>query len=512
MLHTRAAQSGASRLNRSASLSETNTLASNAAATVRSYCNKVRASRRYTQLSGQRRDSAYCRHLSESMSTKSITRRRPAAGSTYWAIGPENARTRSLGRSRRERREMAFNAQRPQRIDVAPVVGVVDEGAEMDAIIAAELLEQVIRAQLIALVGRIRYAMGKKEQLLHRSSQLLDDVRADQPRHTERQSLPDVDEALVFGIERIHVGDAVRLHQHVFVMERLGFEAPVLFETLGIGVAFAAAVIEDAYDALGCAPHQVPVHEVVALHFAGERGAAAVVWQHFVTKIKTHLARHQPARLCDGEHLAVCAVHFALQREVFAGKYLRAEVVHALRIGVVKACDAGVNLAGETGLAALAHHRALLARDGEHVLFRIGVDLLAEGDVKIVFARPVAVARCAIAEFEVIDAALARQLDCRRLKRAGRLGVDRGHAAVHAERQRAQLMTEQAAANLTERQYAFDDAVTLRIEKIAAMPEGAFEHAGPAGAMKESGLRACDHEGVPPIGIGRGQALDETRG
>src|SRR3569623_2370393 len=34
--------------------------------------------------------------------------------------------------------------------------------------------------------------------------------------------------------------------------------------------------------------------------------------------------------------------------------------------------------------------------------------------------------------------------------------------------------------------------------------EGALEHAGPAGAMKESGLRACDHEGVPPIGIGLG--------
>src|SRR3569623_1315966 len=70
-------------------------------------------------------------------------------------------------------------------------------------------------------------------------------------------------------------------------------------------------------------------------------------------------------------------------------------------------------------------------------------------------------------------------------------------------------MTEQAAANLTERQHAFDDAVTLRIEKMTAMTEGALEHAGPAGAMKESGLRACDYEGIPPIGIGRGQALDD---
>src|SRR3569623_1202542 len=169
---------------------------------------------------------------------------------------------------------MTFTAERPQRIDVAPIVGFVDEGAEMNAIIAAELLEQVIRAYLIRPTRAIRYAMGKEEQLHHHSSQLFDDVRADQPRHTERQSLPDVDEALVFGIERIHVRDAVGLQQHVFVMQRLGFEAPVLFETVGTGVAFAAAVIEDAYATLCGAPHQVPVHEVVAFHFAGKRGAA----------------------------------------------------------------------------------------------------------------------------------------------------------------------------------------------------------------------------------------------
>src|SRR3569832_1898656 len=102
MPHTRGAHSGARRRNNAASLSETKTLASNAAAMRRSKRNKVRASRRYTQLIGQRRDSAYCRHLSESTSTKSMTRRTSVSvRSTYWAIGPEYTNTCRTGRSRK---------------------------------------------------------------------------------------------------------------------------------------------------------------------------------------------------------------------------------------------------------------------------------------------------------------------------------------------------------------------------------------------------------------------------
>src|SRR5210317_944692 len=96
MKQTRSAASGASRLNKSASAADTKILESNVCATQLSNPSKRSPSRRYNQLSGQDLRGAYCRHLSESTSTKSTTRRREAyfLPMTYWAMGDEYTNSR----------------------------------------------------------------------------------------------------------------------------------------------------------------------------------------------------------------------------------------------------------------------------------------------------------------------------------------------------------------------------------------------------------------------------------
>ena len=134
--------------------------------------------------------------------------------------------------------------------------------------------------------------------------------------------------------------------------------------------------------------------------------------------------------------------------------------------------DVVVDLGAQLFLDALAHHRALLARNGQHVLLGIGVDRLAEGDVEIL-AGPVRVPALAIAHLEVIDAKLARQVAGRLLeRRVGRV-VGGDDAAVDAERRRDQGVAEQQALDLGERQHATDLAVALGEQVVRAVAEGA---------------------------------------
>ena len=83
--------------------------------------------------------------------------------------------------------------------------------------------------------------------------------------------------------------------------------------------------------------------------------------------------------------------------------------------------DRRVDLAAQAALDALAHHRALLARDGEQVRLDVGQDLLAEGDVQVL-ARPVGLARDAVAQLEVVDAELVRERARGRVQRGRRAG------------------------------------------------------------------------------------------
>src|SRR5690348_1602369 len=53
---------------------------------------------------------------------------------------------------------------------VFPVILVIDEGAEVNPITLAQMLEQMIGADLVSLVGRIGYPVCEIKKFLHRPS------------------------------------------------------------------------------------------------------------------------------------------------------------------------------------------------------------------------------------------------------------------------------------------------------------------------------------------------------
>ncbi len=202
--------SGASDRNSAASAGVTNTLASAVRAMARSNASSRSPSRLKTFDSGQGRDCAYCRHLAESTSTKSTTTRRSRLPDTYCAIADENTTAFRICCSRtvvcthcassrivivaqrqrlaapergkaayaRHRRPQFHHFRRSavlgQSRDVLEVRRVVDEGSEVNAIARRQVLEQVERTHLVALVRRKGDAMREKEQRFH--------VVRDQPR------------------------------------------------------------------------------------------------------------------------------------------------------------------------------------------------------------------------------------------------------------------------------------------------------------------------------------------
>ena len=71
------------------------------------------------------------------------------------------------GTARMQRQQLDRRAIRLQCIPVLPVVRIVDEGTEVDFITRAQMPQQMKRADLVALVGRERDAMRKKQQPVH---------------------------------------------------------------------------------------------------------------------------------------------------------------------------------------------------------------------------------------------------------------------------------------------------------------------------------------------------------
>ena len=157
--------------------------------------------------------------------------------------------------------------------------------------------------------------------------------------------------------------------------------------------------------------------------------------------------------------------------EVAPREHRRAEIAQALRVHVVQTADVVVDLGPQLFLDALAHHRALLARDGQHVLLGIGIDRLAEGDVEVL-AGPVRVPALPVAHLEVIDAKLTRQIAGRLLER--RMGhlVCGDDAAIDAEWRRNQGVAEKQAPDLRERQHTADLAIALGKQVVRAMAKG----------------------------------------
>ena len=66
-----------------------------------------------------------------------------------------------------EREAAKIRAMRPQLREMHLVRGIVDETAEVHAMRAREVTEDVPRADLVALVGRIGDAVREEQQILH---------------------------------------------------------------------------------------------------------------------------------------------------------------------------------------------------------------------------------------------------------------------------------------------------------------------------------------------------------
>ena len=62
---------------------------------------------------------------------------------------------------------MALFAQRAQGVRVFEIGLVVNKSTQVHAVTARKILEQVVRAHLVALGRRVGNTMGEKEQVLH---------------------------------------------------------------------------------------------------------------------------------------------------------------------------------------------------------------------------------------------------------------------------------------------------------------------------------------------------------
>ena len=71
------------------------------------------------------------------------------------------------GQRRLQRDGAHVGAQAAQHRQVLQVVRIVDEGAEVDLVAGGQVAQQVVRAHLVALVGRVRHAVHQVQQLGH---------------------------------------------------------------------------------------------------------------------------------------------------------------------------------------------------------------------------------------------------------------------------------------------------------------------------------------------------------
>jgi hypothetical protein len=66
--------------------------------------------------------------------------------------------------------DAGFGAQAFHLVQVLVILFVIDKSAEVDAIIFDQMLEQVIGAYLVTLVGRIRKPVYQIKKLFHRTT------------------------------------------------------------------------------------------------------------------------------------------------------------------------------------------------------------------------------------------------------------------------------------------------------------------------------------------------------
>ena len=103
--------------------------------------------------------------------------------------------------------------------DMLLILRIVDECAEMHPEMLGEKFEQVVRAYFIALIRWIRNPVSEVKQFLHLGSpEVFYDMRAEPICHWQRQTLPQLDESLIFRIERVMVRHGFRAVQLEFVV------------------------------------------------------------------------------------------------------------------------------------------------------------------------------------------------------------------------------------------------------------------------------------------------------
>src|SRR5215510_6787972 len=281
-------------------------------------------------------------------------------------------------------------------------------------------------------------------------------------RDRQREPPPKSDEGAVLRIERVRVRDLVPAEERVLVVQRLRLEAPVPLEVERARAALAPAVVEDLAAALAAAAHQLPVLEVVCRELPSVDVIPCVVRQHLVAEIEREHARHRFAfPVEDRQHLGVAAEHALERLEVAPRLRRRAMPAHVVRVEAEEAADRGVELAAQALLDPLAHHRALLARDGEHVRLLVGEDRLAEGHVELL-PRPSRLAHDAVLELEMGYAEPLGELARRSVEERDRRRVSRRDTAVHAKRQRHERVAEEETLDLRERQNADEAPRALR--------------------------------------------------
>src|SRR5438309_1385743 len=154
-----------------------------------------------------------------------------------------------------------------------------------------------------------------------------------------------------------------------------------------------------------------------------------------------------------------------------------------------KAIGGHIDLAHKAVLDPLAHHRALLARDREHVGFDVRRDVLAKSHIKVL-PRPFGAAALRVAYLEIIDAERSREIIRGRDQRSRRLGIVRSRAAVDGKWKRHERMSEQATANDGERHDTRPSSIALGNQIMTAMAKDFFDDLAPADPMKERRIAA----------------------
>ncbi len=161
-----------------------------------------------------------------------------------------------------------------------------------------------------------------------------------------------------------------------------------------------------------------------------------------------------------------------------------------------------VDFTAQPMLDSLADHGALLARYRLQVRVDVGKQVLAKCDVELL-AWPGRAFDVAIPEFEVLHAERLCKLGGRLDERIFDIGTVCRGSPVRAKRQRNQGVSEQAALDFRERQYAYDLAAAFGNAVVRPMAKHILDDLAPADAMEETRVGASVDKCFPPLRVCR---------